>query len=581
MGDSRVKVNLKRSEKCRLGNMPVKEEVLSPDLALTNGKIVTVDEEFSIAEAVAIKDGRFIAVGSNEEIEQLVGPKTKVINLKGRTVLPGLNDTHLHTAMVGLVLAHTQLFDVSSIKEITERLKRQVERSRPGEWVFGKGDAWEPETLKERRFPRREDLDQISPENPVVITAYSSYGRITVANSYALKAAGVTKETPNPQDGRIDRDLETGEPTGILIDEARRLIFERFPIPAASSEMDRVPLRTIEEAILRADRAFVKVGLTSATDPYVLPHEIRAYQNLKSRGLLKVRYNLMPRIEALKDVWSLKGTASLIPGIYTGFGDENLRIGCVKMLFDGGVMFKTAWMYKPYRGEPDNYGKPLMRPEELEKLILEAHRRGWSVGIHCTGEKAQDLAVQALAEAIDEMPEIKVRHCIIHGYFPTEDSLKTMSRYGIIEAIQPKYINSWGESLIKNLGIERASRFKPIRSYLDAGVTVVGGSDAPVVSYNPFLGIYAAVTRRTQTGRVLGPEERVTVEEAIKLFTINAAYSTFEEDLKGSIEPGKLADLIVLDRDILTIPPEEIKRIKVLMTIIGGEIAYRAPTFKD
>jgi len=529
---------------------------LKADLVLLDGKIVTVDEDFSIKEAVAVREGRFLAVGVNKEIKPLIGPKTKVLDLKGKMVIPGLTDGHCHPISLGRVLEQLPLFGVYSISRMTARLRKKVEATEPGRWIIGKAEAWEPETLKEKRLPTKQDLDETALKNPVLISAYSSLGQISVVNSYTLKLAGIKKDTPDPNGGRIERKTVTGEPTGVLYNTARELVWNKISQPFSEEE--------VKAAVKRAQRAFVEVGVTSVFDAHTDLQEIKAYQSLAKRGELYLRVSLLPE-------WKVFTSC---PDILTETRSERLKIVGIKLMADGGVMFRTASMHGPYLGQPENRGRLYTEPEELRRFVYEVHSQEKPVGIHCTGDHGQDISVDAIVDALKRKPREDSRHSIIHGYFPTSNSLKKMRKHGILYMAQPRFLHCWGESLLKIVGPERANRFKPLRTYIDSGIKVVGGSDAPVVDPNPFLGMHAAVTRKTVTGRVLGPEERVSIEEAIRMYTIDGAAATFEEDIKGSIEKGKLADLAVLDKDLLTIPPDKVKNIKVVMTMIGGEIVY-------
>ncbi len=492
------------------------------ELAFTGGNIITVDENFSIAEALAVSAGKFVVVGTDDQVKPYIGKDTTVIELEGKTVIPGITDSHMHIGALGQALAQVPLFEVFSIAEIIRRLKERLPQAPGDQYLFGKGETWHPRQMEEGRLPDRDDLDRVSTDVPVLIGDVNKL----IVNSKVLELAGITKSTGAPDGGRIDRNPETSEPTGAFWVTARNLIWQAMP---------RVEKRPQEHLKLASD-ACIKVGITALVDAHTRAEEIKAFREVENAGKLKLRVRAMPLLP-------LDARPNEVDQLRTQLEDDDgkLRVGPMKLFFDGGVMWRTAYMYEPFHGEPGNFGSTRVEAQKLKARIFELHQRGWSTGIHCTGDHALELATGFQAEAIKRWPDTNTRHFAIHGYFPTEKTLETMRQVRIPAAVQPRFLYAWGETMVDYIGLERASRFKPLRTYLDTGIILAGGSDAAVVSYNPFLGMEAAVTRRTASGRVLGTEEVVSVEEILRAYTMGSAYITFEENVRGSIKVGKLA----------------------------------------
>jgi len=541
------------------------EERLLPDLVIVNGKVLTVDEDFTVAEALAVKDGRIVAVGSNEEIRRLIGPGTEVIDAEGRTVMPGLIDSHLHMLSTGLSLSmiDCRTPPCMSISDIVKAVRRRAEEAEPGEWILGRG--WDQSKLLEKRFPTRWDLDEGAPDNPVYLTR--TCGHIVVVNSKALELAGITRDTPQPEGGTIVKD-ERGEPTGLLLESpAFSLVSKLIPPPSFEEKV---------KAIKVASKSFSEVGLTGVIEPGLSPEDMRAYQRALEEGGLTVRVNMMLRAPArVKSLEECFEEIRKFP-FYTGFGNEMLRVGGLKIAIDGGVGGRTALLREPYANDPENRGILTVPEERLRALVEFANEEGWQVGVHCAGGRAIDITLRAFEAADRKRPIRGRRFTIIHAYLPSEENFEQCRRMEVVVASQPSFLCNLGDSFYENLGPERAFYAKPHRDWIDHGIVVAAGTDSPVTPYHPFTSLWAAVARRTEVeGRRLGEEQRVTREEAIRMYTINSAYLSFEENLKGSLEPGKLADIIILDRDILTCPEDEIKEIKVLRTILGGRTVYK------
>ena len=535
------------------------------DLLLINGKIVTVDEKFTTKEAVAVKEGKVLAVGSTKEMKTLKGEATEVIDLEGKTVLPGLYDSHLHMIFTGVSLQIINLRTppMKSIADMAKAVGEKVKKAKPGEWIVGRG--WDQVKLSDHRNPTRYDFDKVAPNNPVYLTR--TCGHLAVVNSKALEVAGITKAMKDPVGGRIVRD-EKGEPTGML-EETPAMSLCTILIPPDSIE------DTIEQIKLASD-AFNAVGLTSVIEAGVTEDQIIAYQLALERGLLHVRVNYMLRaIDGNESEESSIKRINSFPMI-TGYGNDMLRFQGLKILIDGGIGGKTALLREPY--EKDTRTGLLTVPEaKLQHLVDAANKRGMLSGIHCCGGKAMDIVIDTFKKT-DKVKPIKGRRFyLIHAYQPSEQNFRDCIEYGIPVASQPDFLYYLGDSYVENVGVKRSSWLKPHRAWIDKGIMVAAGTDSPVTPYPPFPCLWAAVARKTELKKtVMGAEQRVSREEAIKMYTINGAYLSFEEKLKGSLEPGKLADLIIIDRDILTCPEDDIKDTKVLRTILGGKTVYKA-----
>ncbi len=534
------------------------------DLVFLNGKVITVDSENRIAEAVAVRKGRIVAVGSNEEVRSHIGEGTRIIDLEGRALLPGFIDTHTHPSHAAVRLYEIDLRSppVRSIKDVLRLVAEKAEELGPGKWV--RGTNYNEAKLVERRHVTRWELDEAAPENPVFITKET--GHEFVANSMALKIAGITRGTPDPPGGKIDRRAD-GEPTGVLYETAGRLVREHIP---------SYTVEEVKEGLKRVWDQFAEWGITTTHDAGVDTTALRAYQELLAEGVRKVRTHLMIMVRSPKGEDLLEALTQL--GIESGFGDEWLKILGVKIMGDGSGAGGTAAVYEPQHRGPGGLGIMVTPPEELKRLVLKAHRAGLRVCIHSIGDRAIDYALDAIEEAQRELPRPDIRHRIEHNSLCTPRQLKRIKELGVTPSSSIGYMWRLGDDYLENFGPERARWLHPHRSMLEMGIIAGGNSDYPVSDGNPLIQIYEAVTRRTRNGVIVGPEEAIGVMEAIRLYTWNGAYLGREEHFKGSIEPGKLADLVVLDRDPLSVPVEELKDIKVVMTIVDGRIVYQRPS---
>ncbi len=545
------------------------------DLILHNGKIVTVDPQFSIRQAVAMKSGRITAVGRDADVLKERGTATRVVDLQGRMVLPGLFDSHVHALEAGLSEYRAPLPPLDSIAAVQSFLREKAKTTPKGEWIVVPRTF--PTRLAELKMPTRGDLDVV-PDHPVMFDA--SY--VVIANSLALKISGITRETPNPSGGEIVRDAR-GEPNGILKNAARLL--KGVPRGSAGlTESDR--LRALEEQLKR----YAAAGLTSVSDRAVDAEQIALYRKLKDQGRLPVRVSLTWRPDASRSVEEL---AAAIKGadFVTKSGDDRLRFAAFKLTLDGGMTIGTAYQRYPYgafgkqlygKTNPDDRGQLFIAPEKLTAVMRVARERGWQLTTHDQGGAAVDTFLDTL-EALDrERPIRESRSFLMHASFQSPEAIARMKRMGVLADTQSQWLYKDAPALEKVFGHAGMRYFFPLRSYLDAGIVVAAGSDhmighdrnKAVNPYNPFLSMWIMVARKTDRGEVLYPEERITRAEAVKTHTIWGAYLEFTEKQKGSVEVGKLADVVVIDRDLLTCPEDQMREIEPVMTVLDGKVVY-------
>jgi predicted amidohydrolase YtcJ len=537
------------------------------DVIFFNGKIVTLDSDDTIATAVAIKNGQILAVTSGEEVTRTRSPATKLIDLKGKTMLPGLIDSHTHLSWATLVFqgfVDGRCPPNKSIADILERIREKVRETPKGDWIPVQGSFFANHKLAEKRLPTKEDLDLVAPEHPVV---YVNTVHAAIVNTCALRAANITRQTPDPPGGLIERDDTTGEPTGVI-----REWHALLPIMDFTYEQVR---DAVKEGV---HDYWVKQGCTTAFS-YADARELRVYQDLLNERALPLRIQA-PFINIVEQESVIESLVSL--GIQPGFGNEWLKVGGVKIFVDGAFMGLSAATFEPYLNLPkkDYYGVlKFDDPRPFNALVLKAHNAGLQLQIHAIGEKAQVWALDAIESALEANPRSH-RHRIEHlgNLMTSQERINRAKALGIIPITTVEWLYEEGDFIELYLGPKRRDQSWPLRSMLDAGLKVANCSDtvgATPFSTNPFYSMWCAVTRETFFGNRLIPEEAISVKEALRLYTTHAAYSGFEEDLKGSVEPGKFADLIVLDRDILTIPEDQIREIKVDMSIIDGKIVYQ------
>jgi len=548
--------------------------MVDADVVLFNGNVIPVDSKNSRAQGVAVKDGRILWVGTNEGVKQAIGRGTQVRDLKGMTVTPGFIESHNHTLMFGLGLSSIDLTKVSSIEEMIARIKERAAKQKEGTWIIGVG--YNQNELKEKRHPSREDLDQAAPKHLVSLRHTSAHG--IAVNSLALATAGITPATPDPEGGKIVRDAKTGELAGLLFESpAMKLIEDHMPKPA---------LEDLVTALGKASQRFLAEGITSAMDASVggndIPLQVAAYQEAVDRGVLKVRHNLAIWSEAVFEYRRFEESLQeargrlLGLGIRSGLGDEKLRIGPFKIIVDGAFSTVTAVTYEPYGVDAHDRscGVLVVEPEKLTKLASVLHGLGWQLSIHGIGDRAIDVCLDSFEAAQKAQPRKDARHRLEHCTMALPRMFDRIKRLGVIPVLQPGFIWELGDNWFRQLGKETCEKLKPFRKLLDNQILMAFSSDRPVVSGAPLLGIHSAVNQKTRTGQDYAPAEKITPEEALRCYTMNGAYATFEEKIKGSIEVGKLADLVILAEDLTRVKPEKIKDIPIVATMVGGEFGY-------
>jgi predicted amidohydrolase YtcJ len=519
------------------------------DLVLTDGNILTMNPSQPSAEAAAIKEDRIVKVGTNKEISQWIGENTKVIDLQGSTVVPGLTDSHIHVGDFGRFLTWIDLQTADSIKEMQHRINERAQKIPHGRWIIGSG--WNHDRFAEKRSPNFMDLDEAAPDNPVIL--YHQCGRVCVVNSKALELADVTKETAAPSGGTIEKDPETGEPTGILRETATDLVWKTIPEPSEDE--------IIESAGL-ACKKIVEAGITSIHWIFTSATELAIIQRLQAENKLPLRVNFIAPANILDQ---LDASDTLF-----GSKDETENGLGIKVFVDGSLAARTAALSKPYSDDQATKGQLLYSQEELNTLVAKAHKAHLRLVLHAMGDQAIEMALNAIEKALREAPRADHRYRLEHASVLNRQLISRIKELGMTVSVQPKCVISeftmW--SAVERLGSERAQWLYPLKTLFKEGIRVIGGSDCPMEPLSPLQGIQAAVTRQ------FFPEEQITVDEALQMYTVNAAYATSEETLKGSVEEGKLADLTVLSDDPKTAPVSKIGEIKVKMTIVGGKVVY-------
>jgi predicted amidohydrolase YtcJ len=531
-------------------------------LVLVNGKIWTVNDAQPRAEAVACLGSRIVAVGSNEEIRKWIGTRTQVIDLAGKLTLPGFNDAHVHFYSGGENLASVQLRTAKSEEEFRARIAEFAVKQPAGRWITGGG--WDHENWTPARLPTRQLIDDYSAGHPVSVNRLD--GHMVLANSLALKMAGITRDTPDPPGGTIVRDA-SGEPTGILKDAAMGRVDRLIPAPSADQAAD---------AVRAAMRYAAENGVTSVQDMSAEPDILRVYQTLLANGELTVR------ISGHQPLASWQRLAGV--GVRAGFGGEKLHIGGLKGFADGSLGSTTALFFEPYLDAPGTSGlagSEMIPESKMLNHILGADRAGLQVAVHAIGEKANHMVLDMYEQAGQKDGPRDRRFRIEHAQHLRTDDVLRFGKLHVIASMQPYHCIDDGRWAEKRIGPQRAKTTYAFRTLLDSGAVLAFGSDWDVAPMVPLVGIYAAATRRTLDGKHPDgwvPEQKITVAEAIRAYTMGSAYASFEEKIKGSIEVGKLADMVVVSDDILSIPAVEIEKARVDATVFDGKVIYRRTT---
>lgn len=556
---------------------------IAADVIFTNGKIITVDPSDSIVAALAIRDGRIIALGSDAEIEALAGDATRLIDLQGYTTTPGLIDSHNHFAyglVNEMVNADVSYPAVKSIEDVVQVVGRRVADMRAGEWVQGVG--WDEGKLLEQRYIEAADLDTVSPDNPVWLM--HTMGHYGVANSAAMKLANITAETPEVPGGRIERDA-SGTPTGVLKEAAMGLVLGFLP--------DFTPEQR-DAAIEAGARAMNAEGITAVKDPGIGLKEWESYQRVHARDALSVRiFVLWSSPDKFEDAEALVRRVQPFTRPYESSGDNQLISGGIKIFADGSGGARTAWMHEDWNKDfdgtdTDNKGFPALPADVLERQINLYHDAGLHIGVHAIGDRAIDFVVDTYATMLEKTPTKGLRHSLIHCNIPTDHALDVMARLqrdydAAYPEIQSTFTWWIGDTYAGNFGPERGQSLKPLASFVERGIRFGGGSDFPVTPYAPRYGLWSSIMRETLIGtygkQPFGTDEAIDIRTALKSYTIWNAPQLFLEEQIGSLEVGKYADLVVWDTDLYTASPEAIKEMRALMTVIQGETVYRADEF--
>ena len=527
----------------------------SPDTILYNANVITVNPNSPKAEAIAILGEKVIAIGENDQILKLANSNTKKINIAGKTVVPGFIDAHSHPASSGLSHLRNVDIDLRSIEEIKKAIHKRAKETPPGEWILG--FKYDDTKVKEGRLVNRYDLDEAAPNHPVRIRHRG--GHSAYVNSMALSLMGYDRGTADPNGGKIGRDGKTGELTGQLLETAAHPLSKL--IPNTFTEKD------YQEGVRLITKMMTKSGVTSVTEAYGSSTFLKAYQDAYNADELSMRiYSMISYREIDKFIDA---------GIKTGFGDEWLRIGGMKITIDGSISERTARLSEPYIGRPNDYGILVMEEEEVYKYAYKAHTNGWQIGVHANGDVGIDKTLSIYERLQKEYPRIDPRFRLEHCTVINDDLVRRIKRLNAIPNPFSTYVYFHGEKM-KQYGKERLENMFAVRSFLDAGIKVTQTSDYPPGPFEPMMAIQSSVTRTDINGEVWGPSQKITVEEAIKVGTIHGAHASYEESIKGSLESGKLADLVVLEKDPRKVDPMEIVDIQIQRTMVGGKWKYES-----
>ncbi len=534
------------------------------DLIIQNGRIRTLDSKGTVAQSVAVLNGQIIGIGSNQDLQHLIGKDTTSIDLEGKTALPGFIDAHEHLSLFAEMPLQLDLSpnQVSSLSELLDRIASKAKELKPGEWI--RGMLYDDTKMVEKRMLTRHDLDKVAPDNPVLVVHVSSHWGIV--NSRALEMGGLNKKSSDPEGGVLGRDPENGQLTGQLIEKA---LFN-FAFPSLSDTgtvVPSFPRRVRNDALVEAIKVLNTAGVTGVGDALVSPDYVTSYHDLAANSSLLTRVNLLIPYIFLSHLEKL--------GLPGKWGNEWVRCTGIKIILDGAIAGRTAALKDGYENNPDDHGVLLIEDQStVNELVKRIHNMGYQACIHANGDLAIEMALNAIELAQTENPRQDPRHRIEHCTMIDDETLHRMRALEVMALPFGSYLWQHGEKLVEYYGEKRAQIMFAHKSFLDAGIRVAGSSDHPAGLHPPLLGVQCMVTRKTASGEVIGQNQRISVEEAFKMYTAYAAYASFEENIKGSLTVGRLADMVVLAEDPWSSDPDGISEIEVDLTIVGGKIPY-------
>jgi predicted amidohydrolase YtcJ len=534
------------------------------DTVYVNGKIITADKAFTIAQAVAVKDGRFVAVGTSDEVRRHMSATTRVVDLKGSAVIPGLMDSHTHMLGAGAAETRAPLFRARTVAEAQAIIGDFIKSKNvpPGQWVQTSG--WHPPSqLLERRYLTRQEIDAVAPDHPVYV---QTVGHFAMANSKALEIAGINRSTADPVGGKIFRDAH-GDATGLLEETAIDLVEQKIPRPT---------FEQVTAQLVTAQRIYNRSGITSTIDAALSEEQMQAYFAVAERKQASVRAGLMWKPSAATPEEFERALKAA--RFKENQGDDWVRVSGIKIVSDGGMTLRSAYTREAYAGEPHNHGTLAVDAAAYKQSVLLANRNGWRVGTHAVGDAAVDLVLDAYAAADKDRSIKDRRFIVIHGSLMAREQIERAKRLGVRVDAQNIFMWDKAAAVERNMGAALAHRAVPSRWLVDTlGIEgTAAGTDNQVNILNPFVGLYIMVTRKDPTGKVYGADQALTREEALRLYTNAGPYYTFDERNKGAIEVGRLADMVVLSADYLTVPEAQIKDIKPVQTIVNDKVVYRA-----
>ena len=532
------------------------------DTIFYNGKVDTFNATRTVCSAVAVSNGRITAIGSDDEMRSLVGPKMEVVDLKGNVMFPGFMEAHSHLSIYGYLLEGLDLSAsrVNKLDDILNLVKAETAKLPSGTWLMG--SRYAEYFLAEKRHPTRYDLDKVSSEHPVVLFHISFHA--CVLNSLALEKMGINRESPTPQGGIIEKDPETQEPNGVLHDQSMLDVFNRLFL----ADLNTMGPQKRIDLCARATTNYAKVGLVFAADALTIPQTLQMYQEAWAANRLNIRIYTM-NYGLLADPL----TNSLIK---TGFGSDRLRIGPIKLFADGGMSNRTAAVSQPYLTPPYEKGLKIQSREELIEKVKWYDALGYQIAVHAQGDEGISDTLDAFEAVLGSQSSNPLRHRIEHAGCMYPHLLERAVDMNIMASIQPVFFGELGDGWIEAFGPERSQQLYPFKSMLNAGMKIGGSSDCPVCTLDPRLSLRDAVLRRSPSGEVIGGDQALTMEEAIRLFAQGAAYLSFDEQHNGTIEPGKRADFTVMEADPRDVDPEAVPDIPFSMTVVGGDIVYAA-----